>query len=175
MSSYKSQLCKNGKNCRFAQSGRCTYAHPELGDKMPTRPVRPERPATRMQFQPDQGRKKTRLCSNYPDCKFAERCSFIHPDDAEAAPKPSNLEVRDRAMRKRANSDDVSVVSVGSSGSDESVRDATPDDFWSTEKLRETYQCTEPYIGEWYDCSVKPAYHCGPAMCCQLLQKLKHR
>ena len=230
--SYKTRICKNGKNCRFAQSGKCTYAHPELGDKMPDRP---ERPATRMPFQPDQGRTKTRLCTNYPDCKFAERCSFIHPNDLDVvnqskrkrAPsdasdyswgsqeqpvrkmpfqpslgraktvlcdkypncrfaercsfihpdetnvKPSNLEVRDEAMRKQTTTDDASETSFNSSTTDESIQDAVPEDFWSIEKLREAYAESDAekangYMGEWYDCSVKPNYHCRytPTLCC---------
>jgi len=31
---YKNKICMRGATCHFARSGKCTYAHPELGDKI---------------------------------------------------------------------------------------------------------------------------------------------
>ena len=154
--SYKSRVCKNGKSCRFLASGKCTFAHPEMGEQVRT--------ANKvMAFDPQQTRRKTVLCRNYPQCNFGDRCTFIHPDvptlrRSEQVPDLTAFE-KLSVLRKRS----LSVESAVSMGSDASIQDATPGDFDTMEVLKRKFGGGEDYIGSWHDCSVKRDFQCGPA------------
>ena len=149
MPNFKTRACKNGKNCRFFASGRCTFAHPEMGEGVRTiKKV--------MAFDPSRTRRKTVLCRSYPQCNFGDRCSFIHPDETPKVVAPTAFEqlsmLRERAM---------SVDSDTTERTDITVEGATEDDFDSMELLKEKYGNGEDYLGSWHDSSVKREFQCG--------------
>lgn len=169
MPNFKTRPCKNGKNCRFFASGRCTFAHPEMGEgvRLPCRPVGPLRRLSRlvdsvrttnkvMAFDPSGTRRKTVLCRSYPRCNFGDRCSFIHPDETPKVVAPTAFEqlsmLRERAM---------SVDSDTTERTDITVENATESDFDSMELLKEKYGNGEDYLGSWHDSSVKREFQCG--------------
>ena len=169
MPNFKTRACKNGKNCRFFASGRCTFAHPEMGEgvRLPCRPAGPLRRLSRlvdsvrttnkvMAFDPSRTRRKTVLCRSYPRCNFGDRCSFIHPDETPKVVEPTAFEqlsmLRERAM---------SVDSDTTERTDITVENATESDFDSMELLKEKYGNGEDYLGSWHDSSVKREFQCG--------------
>ena len=155
MATFKTRACKNGKNCRFFASGRCTFAHPEMGEAVRTTKKKA------MPFEPTKTRRKTVLCRSYPQCKFGDRCTFIHPDETppvlqRSVADPTAFEqlsmLRERAM---------SVDSDTTERTDITVEGATEDDFDSMELLKEKYGNGEDYLGSWHDSSVKREFQCG--------------
>ena len=158
MTNFKTRVCKNGKNCRFFASGRCTFAHPEMGEAVKTTKKKV------MAFEPSRTRRKTVLCRNYPKCNFGNRCTFIHPEETAPVLRRS---VADRAavemfsmLRERSMSLD-SETSCLSKRTDLSVENAVEEDFDTIEILKQKFGDGEDYIGSWYDSSVKRDFQCG--------------
>ena len=152
MTNFKTRACKNGKNCKFFASGRCTFAHPEMGEGVRTT-------KTVMAFEPTMTRKKTKICRNYPQCNFGDRCTFIHPDETPMVVQPTSFE-RLSLLRERSISLDTESTSV-SKGTDSSVENALEEDFDTIEILKQKFGDGEDYIGSWYDSSVKRDFQCG--------------
>ena len=149
MPNFKTRACKNGKNCRFFASGRCTFAHPEMGEGVrTTKKV--------MAFDPSRTRRKTVLCRSYPRCNFGYRCNFIHPDETPKVAAPTAFEqlsmLRERAMSMDSDTTGGTIVSV---------EYATDEDFDSMDLVKEKYGNGEDYLGSWYDCSVKHEFQYG--------------
>ena len=155
MATFKTRACKNGKNCRFFASGRCTFAHPEMGEAVRTTKKKA------MPFEPTKTRRKTVLCRSYPQCKFGDRCTFIHPEETppvlqRSVADPTAFEQLSM-LRERAMSMDSDITEL----TDITVENATEDDFDSMELLMEKYGNGKDYIGSWHDSSVKREFQYG--------------
>ena len=155
MSNFKTRACKNGKNCRFFASGRCTFAHPEMGEAVRTTKKKA------MPFEPNRSRKKTVLCRSYPHCKFGDRCSFIHPEETAPVLRRSWADPAAVEMFPMLRERSLSLDSETTKGTDLSVENATEDEFDMLDTLKEKYGNGEDYIGSWYDSSVKREFQYG--------------